>query len=99
MTNVAAMPIYGKNLTKSSLEPKARWPWKFVCNIGYSSATKFFSNDDPWLTLIYFTTMSKLVPYAFIWEKGKTMYFLETIVSMLWYVSRSMISRLVDAVN
>ena len=24
MTNVAAMPIYGKNLKKSSLEPKGR---------------------------------------------------------------------------
>ena len=35
MTNMAAMPIYGKNLKKSSsLEPKGRWPWKLVCHIG-----------------------------------------------------------------
>ena len=26
-------------------------------------------NDDPWLTLTYFTTRSNLVPYAFVWGK------------------------------
>ena len=31
-----------------------------------------FSNDDPKLTLTYFTAKSSLVPYAFVWEKGKT---------------------------
>ena len=39
-----------------------------------------YSNDDPELTLTYFTTRSNLAPYAFVWEKGKTMDFLETIV-------------------
>ena len=39
-----------------------------------------YSNDDPWLTLIYFTARSNLVPYVFVWEKGKTMNFSETIV-------------------
>ena len=38
------------------------------------------SNDDPRLTLTYFTARSNLVPYAFVWEKGKTMDFSETIV-------------------
>ena len=38
------------------------------------------SNDDPWLTLTYFTARSNLVPYAFVWENGKTMDFSETIV-------------------
>ena len=33
------------------------------------------SNDDPGLILTYFTARSNLVPYAFIWEKGKTMDF------------------------
>ena len=37
------------------------------------------SNDDPELTT-YFTARSNLVPYAFVWEKGKTMDFSETIV-------------------
>ena len=49
-----------------------------------------YSNDDPvltltyftarWLTLTYFTARSNLVPYAFVWEKGKTVDFSETIV-------------------
>ena len=38
------------------------------------------SNDVAGLTLTYFTTRSNLVPYAFVWEKGKTMDFSETIV-------------------
>ena len=38
------------------------------------------SNDDPGLTLTYFTARSNLIPYAFLWEKGKTMDFSETIV-------------------
>ena len=38
------------------------------------------SNDDSELTLTYFTARSNLVPYAFVWEKGKTMDFSETIV-------------------
>ena len=36
------------------------------------------SNDE--LTLTYFTARSNLVPYAFVWEKGKTMDFSKTIV-------------------
>ena len=38
------------------------------------------SDDDPGLTLTYFTTRSDLVPYAFEWVKVKTMDFSETIV-------------------
>ena len=38
------------------------------------------SNDDPGLTLTFFTARSNLVDYAFVWEKGKTMDFSETIV-------------------
>ena len=41
---------------------------------------KVYINDDPWLTLTYFTARSNLVPYAFVWEKGKTMDFSETTV-------------------
>ena len=39
-----------------------------------------YSNDDPGLTLTYFTTKSNLVPYAYVWEKGKTMDFSEITV-------------------
>ena len=38
------------------------------------------SYDDRGLTLTYFTAWSNLVPYAFVWEKGKIMDFSETIV-------------------
>ena len=38
------------------------------------------SNDDPGLTLTYFTTRSNLVPFAFMLEKGKRMDFSETNV-------------------
>ena len=42
MTNMAAMPIYGKNLRKySPLEPNIWLTWKLVCSIGCSSTTKF----------------------------------------------------------
>ena len=36
-------------------------------------------NDTPGLTLTYFTARSNLAPYAFVWIKGKTMDFSETI--------------------
>ena len=39
-----------------------------------------FSNNDPELTLTYFTARSNLVGYAFVWEKGKTMDVSETFV-------------------
>ena len=38
------------------------------------------SKNDHYLILTYFTTRSNLVPYAFVWEKGKTMDISETIV-------------------
>ena len=38
------------------------------------------SNDDPELTVTYLTERSNLAPYAFVWEKDKTMAFSETIV-------------------
>ena len=45
-------------------------------------------NDDPVLTMTYFTARSNLVTYAFIWEKVKTMAFSETIVVLLYKVGR-----------
>ena len=81
MTKLAA--IYGKNLIKksSSLEPKGRWPWKLVGSIGYSEYYQVYSNDDPGMTLTNFMARSDLVPYAFVWENGKTMFFFsETVV-------------------
>ena len=36
-------------------------------------------SNDPGLTFTYYTARLNLVPYAFIWENGKTMDFSETI--------------------
>ena len=38
-----------------------------------------YSNDNPGFILTYFTAMSTLVPYAFVWEKGKTVDFSATV--------------------
>ena len=38
---------------------------------------QFYSDDDPGMTWTYFMARSNLIPYAFVWEKGKTMDFYE----------------------
>ena len=40
------------------------------------------SNDDPAVTLTYFTARSNLVIYVFQWEKVKTVDFSETIAAI-----------------
>ena len=47
------------------------------------------SNDDPGVTLTYFTARSNLVTYAFLWEKAKTVDFSETIAASNLKGSRS----------
>ena len=79
MTKMATMPINGKNLKKSSsLEPKKLITLKFGMQHRVLEYYQVCSNDGPGLTLIYFT--ANLVPYAFVWEKGKTMDFSEIVV-------------------
>ena len=46
------------------------------------------SNDDPGMTLTYFTARSNLVPYVFVRGKGKTVDFSETIVVYDFKVGR-----------
>ena len=76
MTRMAAMPIhvYGKNLLRIQLTNIV------VYSIGLFKYYQICSNDDAGLTLTYFMARSKLVPYAFVWEKGKTMDLSETVV-------------------
>ena len=78
MTNMATMLIYGKNIKKIFFPGTKRlMTLKVVGSIGYSSTTNFVQMMPlgwPWLI------WSNLVPYATVWEKGKTMDFLETIV-------------------
>ena len=80
MTNMAAMPIYGKNLEKSSSGTKRPVTLKVGMQHRVLEYFQVCSNDDPELTLIYFMARSDLIPYAFVWEKGKIMDFSETIV-------------------
>ena len=81
MTKMATMPIYGKNLKKSSsAEPKGWWPWILVCIIGWSSPNKFgqmMTLDLPWPILQQGQIWSLMLLYG---KKGKTMDFSETIV-------------------
>ena len=41
-----------------------------------------YSNYDPGLTLTHLTPRSNLVSQAFVWEKVKIIYFLETIAAL-----------------
>ena len=70
MTQVATVHICGKSLLMGDLETS-------VCTIEYY---QICSNDAPGLTLTCFMARSNLVPYAFVWEKVKTINILETIV-------------------
>ena len=81
MTKMANMPIYGKNLKKSSSpEPKDRWPWNLVCSFGCTSTTKFVQMMTlgwPWPILRQGQICSLMLLYG---EKGTTMDISETIV-------------------
>ena len=80
MTKMAATPIYGKNPSKiffsrtgGPIFPKLGMKHRglqpiIVC-----------SNDNPGVTLTYFTERSNLETLAFVWEKVKTVDFSQTI--------------------
>ena len=78
MTKIAAMPIYIKTLKIFFSRTKRPMTLKLVTYCWVLKYYQVCSNDG--LTLTYFTTSSNLVPYAFVWEKGKTMNISETIV-------------------
>ena len=87
------MPIYNKKPKKIVFSGTKR-PMTFKLGMQHWVLEYYqvCSNDDPRVTLIYFTSRSNLVPYAFVWEKGKTMAFLHKLL-------QSLISKLEDAVN
>ena len=72
---MAAMPIHDKNLRQSIFSGTKRPMTLKVGGIQHWVLEYYqvCSNNDPGLT--YFTARSNLVPYAFVWEKGKTMDF------------------------
>ena len=83
-TNMATMPIYGKNLKKSSSpEPIDRWPWNLVFSIIYVSTTKIIqimTPDWPWLILC----KGKFGHTGFCMGKSENYYFffLKTIAAL-----------------
>ena len=81
MTKMAAMSIYAKNLKKNLLLRNER-PMTLKLGMQHRVLEYYqvYSNNGLGLTLTYFTAMSNLVPFTFVWEKGKTMNFSETIV-------------------
>ena len=76
MTKVTAMPIHGKNLKKIFFSGTQR---PMILKLGMQHQVlkyyQVYSKDDPESTLTYFTARSYLVRYAFVWEKGKIMFF------------------------
>ena len=81
MTKMAAMPIDGKNLKKNLL----LWNQKaYDLEIWYIASgarvLPSFFKWLPWVDLDLFYRKVKFGPYVFLWEKGKTMDFSETIV-------------------
>ena len=80
MTKMAAMPIYMINTLKIFSGTKRPMTLKLGMQHQVLKYYQLSSNDDPGLTVTYFMARSNLVPYTFLWEKGKTMDFSETIV-------------------
>ena len=72
ITNMAAMPAYGKNLTKSSPEPLDCWPWNLVCSIVYASTTKVVQITT-WVNLYPFYAKVKFGHIGF--HMGKSEYY------------------------
>ena len=83
LSSMPMIPIYGKNLKKSSsLEPHGRWPGNLVCSIGCSSTTKFViiigsSRHILWQGQIW----SLMLLYE---KKVKQWIFQKLLSSMIW---------------
>ena len=82
MTKMAAMPTYGKNPLKIFFSGTGR-PISMKHGMKHRGLQPIIvcSNDDPLVTLTYFTAGSNLVTKAFLWEKVKTVDFSETIAA------------------
>ena len=66
MTNMAAMPIYDRDLKNLMAGIKRPMTLKVGMQHRVLKCYQICSNDDPGLTLTYFTAKSNLIPYAFI---------------------------------
>ena len=66
-TKMVAIPIYGKNIYKSSSPEPGVYDLKIVMHHRGLNLYKAGINDDLWLTLTYFNAWSKLVACTFEW--------------------------------
>ena len=67
LTNMVDIPIYGKNLKKSFSGTERLLTLKVGMQHWALEYFQICSNDDPGLTLTYFTARSNLVPYTSIY--------------------------------
>ena len=74
MTKMASRPIYGKNLQKSSSEPKGRLTLKLGIQHRVLRYYQVCSYDDTGWILTIFMTWSNLFPNASTWVKAYTAY-------------------------
>ena len=85
LSSMPMIPIYGKNLKKSSsLEPHGRWPGNLVCSIGCSSTTMFVQIITicwPWHILWQGQIWSLMLSYG---KKVKQWIFQKLLSSMIW---------------
>ena len=79
MTKIAACPVEVKTLKNLLLRNQKADDLESCYAHRVFKYYQVYSNDDPQLTVTYFTAMSNFVPYAFVWEKGETMDFSETV--------------------
>ena len=71
MTNMAAMPIYGKNLNKSSSpEPIDRWPWNLYVALSMQVLPRLFKLL-PWVDLDPFYAKVKFGDVGFCTGKSE----------------------------
>ena len=80
MTNVATMPIYGKNLKKIFYWTKRLMTLKVGMQHCVLKYYQICSNDDPGLTLTFLRPGQIWSPMLLYGEKSKTMDFSEAIV-------------------
>ena len=82
MTKMAAMPIYGKNPLEIFFSRTGSPISMKLCMLHRGlQPIIVYSNDDPQMTMTYFTARSNLVIKAFLWEKVKTVDFSETVAA------------------
>ena len=79
MTKMTAASIYGKNPSK--IFSRTGWPIFTKLGMKHRGLKPIIvcSNHDPGVTLTYFTARSNLETLAFVWEKVKTVDFIQTI--------------------